>query len=345
MDGVDRTVKPKLSLLRLAEKLGSVTKACETLGYSRDSYYRFKSLYEKGGVDALRDITRRKPVLKNRVPVAVEHSVIDASFSHPSWGQQRIAETLAADGVKVSSSGVRSIWVRFGIETFEKRIVAILAKVQQDGFPLSVEQQAAVERARGLGKLKAGRFVELPGEVAYHDLTRMGDHPALGPLYLLSFVDAYSHHAFARVVTSLVNLDAAGWLEREVLPWYAEHGITIRTIRTDRRMPFIDAGSAGYKAWLSANRIDHAYRLTKARARQDAGLEFAAVAGRELFQPLFRKTDHLSVTDIDNALADWLETYNRQRPQVGPSCYGKTPEKTLLDAARFIPGRYRRLLA
>ncbi|MDA5193174.1 helix-turn-helix domain-containing protein [Govanella unica] len=341
MDAVNRSVKPKLSLLRLAEKLGSVTKACENLGYSRDSYYRFKSLYERGGVDALRDISRRKPVLKNRVPLDVERSVVDLTFTHPTWGQQRITEVLAESGVTVSSSGVRSIWVRSGLETFEKRVIAILARVQQDGFPLSPEQQASVERARALGKLKPGRFVELPGKVSYQDLSHMGEHPVLGPLHLLSFVDAYSHHAFATVASSVANLDASGFLERQVLPWYAAKAIHIESIRTDRRMPFIDAGRSGYKSWLRQNCIEHNYRLTRARAMPDAGLAFVALVGRELFQPLFRKDDQWSFADLELALADWLDSYNRERPQAGPSCYGKTPEKTLLDAMRFVPGRFR----
>ncbi len=53
MNSNERIIKHKVGLLSLAEELGNVSQACKVMGMSRDTFYRYKTAVEEGGVEAL----------------------------------------------------------------------------------------------------------------------------------------------------------------------------------------------------------------------------------------------------------------------------------------------------
>lgn len=260
-----KIIKNKLGVLELAKTLGNVSEACRVMGYSRDSFYRFKDLYESGGELALQEITRRKPCPKNRVDQEVENAVVKFAIDNPACGQVRVSNELKKQGILVSPGGVRSIWLRHNLETFRKRLKALEAKAAEESFILTEEQIKALEKAKEEKEAHGEIETEHPGYLISQDTYYVGTIKGVGRIYQQTVIDTYSRVAFAKLYDRKNALVAADTLNDQVIPWFERQDVPVLRVLTDRGTEYCGKiENHEYQLFLALEDIDHT--RTKAKS-------------------------------------------------------------------------------
>lgn len=333
MDGSNnKVIKHKIGLLGLAEELGNVSKACQIMGTSRDTFYRYKAAVEEGGFEALVDKDRRKPNIKNRVEENIEQAVVKYAIDFPAHGQQRASNELRKKGTFISASGIRSVWVRNNLANFKLRLKALEEQVAKQGMILTEAQVTALEKKKQDDEVSGEVETAHPGYLGSQDTFYVGTLKGVGRVYQQTFVDTYSKVAFAKLYTMKTAITAADVLNDLVLPFFEGEELPMLRILTDRGTEYCGrVENHDYELYLSINDIEHT--KTKARSPQTNGIceRFHKTVLQEFYQVAFRKKIYNDVESLQKDLDIWMKYYNNERTHQGKMCCGRTPMETLLD--------------
>jgi transposase InsO family protein len=330
---MSQSTKRKLSLLQLAEELGNVSKACKIMGYHRDTFYEVQKAFKVGGVAALVEERRGpKNPHPNRVPETVEQQILELCLKQPTYGSQRIANELRLQGVDVSPSGVRGVWLRHDLATRHKRLLRLEAEAREQTHILTDEQIRLLERHSPEFRM---RHVEAnaPGELLNQDTFYWGTLKGVGKIYVQVVVDAFCSLAFAKVYTSKMPITAADTLYDRVLPFYEALNVPVKAALTDNGREFCGRPEQHpYELLLALNDIEH--RTTKVRSPRTNG--FVERMNRTLLDEHFRikgrEKWYESVEQIQRDLDEFIRFYNLKRTHQGYRLKGRTPAQALREA-------------
>jgi transposase InsO family protein len=329
----EKLIKGKMSLLELAEYLKNVSQACRVMGVSRQHFYDIKRAYEEGGTEALREKSRRKPNVKNRVAPEIEQAVVTMAIEQPAFGQLRVSNELRKDGILISPAGIRSIWLRHDLETFKKRLKKLEEKAAAEGIVYTEAQLVALEKAKRERQNDPEEIeTHHPGYLVAQDTMYVGYLKGVGRIYEQTVIDTYSSVAFAKLYTSKVPVTAADALNDRVLPFFEAQGVTILRMLTDRGTEFCGRLDLHpYEIFLQLSEIEHT--KTKARHPQTNGIceRFHKTVQDEFYKVAFRRKIYRSLEELQTDLDEWVSDYNTERTHQGKRCQGRTPMQTFLD--------------
>lgn len=333
----EKLVKRKLTLIELAEFLKNVSQACKIHGVSRQHFYDIKKVYDEHGIEGLKEKTRRKPCIKNRVAPEVEQAVLKMAYEYPAYGQLRVANELRKSGILVSSGGVRSIWLRHELQTFKKRLLALEERAAKEGIVYTEAQLAALETAKQKRESDPDEIeTQHPGYLIAQDTFYVGYLKGVGRIYQQTVIDTYSSVGFAKLYTAKIPVTAADILNDQVMPFFEDHNIPILRVLTDRGTEYCGSPDKHpYQLYLQLNDIEHT--KTKVKSPQTNGIceRFHQTVLNEFYRVTFRKKLYSDLESLQKELDKFIHEYNIERTHQGKRCLGRTPVETFMEGKKI----------
>lgn len=318
----------RFQMLEFGEALGNISEACRKMDISRSQFYTYKKRYQEQGLEGLKDLP---PIHKSHPQTTapeVVAQIIEWAYKQPTWGCEKISIKLKQAGTRLSAVTVQDILNKHELGSRRQRLFAAEKRHLAGEIELDERVIAALERNNPVYR---ERHIESsrPGELLSVDTSKIGDLPDGTKITLHAVVDTYGSYAFGLLHSSKQPEASALLLHNDVLPFYAQHGLTIETILSDNGREFCGTPAHPYELFLALNDIAH--RRTPVQRPQANGFveRFIRTAKEEFFAITF---GHKTYTHLDDLQADfdgWLHEYNTERPHLGYRNMGRCPIETV----------------
>lgn len=326
----------KLNILDFAKTLGNISDACKKLGISRQHFYDVRKALEEEGLEGLLEKSRKMVRIKNRVAIEIEEQLLEYSLQYPTHGQVRAANELTKKGYLISPGGVRSVWLRHGLEIKSKRLKRLEDWAAENTGLLTESQVQAMENAKEEREAHGEVETHHPGYLVAQDTYYVGTIKGVGRIYQQTGIDTFSNVGFAKLYSEKTSLTAADFMNDKMLPFFDEQNIPILRVLTDRGTEYNGlAEEHAYELFLNISGIEHT--RTKVRHPQTNGSveRLNQIIEDEFYKVAFRKKLYQSVDEIQEDLDEFMLWYNQERTNQGKRCQGRTPYDTFSEGKQL----------
>jgi transposase InsO family protein len=316
----DALFRFRLSVFALATQLGNVRAACRIFGIHHSTYYRWKALVDRQGLEMLRPRERRAPQMPNAISVLVEQRVVAYALAFPGQGPNRISAELRREkwgGLKLSVNGVWRVLKRHGLNTRSARLGLVA------GYAAPPEPAPRPVPERHIS-------ADHPGELVQMDCFCIGRlSGSKGTVWQYTAIDVASSYLWAEIHATAKN-PSARWtseLARHVAYDLSARGWRLEAVSSDNGSEF---ASAQFSSTITRT-LHAAHRRIKAGRPQSNGCveRVQETILDECWKPAFARFLIPKQTGLRRELEDYVHLYNTDRAHTGYRNQGRTPEEVI----------------
>jgi transposase InsO family protein len=314
----------RLQLVDLAGRIGA-SAACRTFGVHRSTYYRWKRMVERHGLEILRPRERRAPRMPNQLSPLVEQRIVAFALGHPGLGPARIAAELGRErwgGLVVSHNGVWRCLRRHGLNTRLKRLSLVAGHAAPYEPPREPEPERHVE-------------AENPGELVGMDSFFVGRLSGTrGAVWQLTAIDVHSSFAWAELVScprGNPTGEQTSKLARRVASELRAAGWQLERVLSDNGGEY---RSQVFRETLEELGARHTF-IRAGRPQTNGAVEsLHKTMLEECWRPAFARYLQVRFTGLKRDLAQWLRYYDFDRVHTGRLTRGRIPAEIVYGARK-----------
>jgi len=312
-----RIISHKLSLLKLAQSINNISKACRERFVSRTTFYEYKARFETYGISGLEDKPKPVPKMPNETRKEIVEKVLEFSRRYPSYGASRIAFEL---GNIVCAATVHNILKRHGLSKKFDRLLAMVSIPEDINLSPLILRKLQMAKPSRIEANKAGELISV-------DTFYVGCLKGIGRLYQITAIDCYSSFGIAHLYTEKSAKSAADFILRTT-DMFSNLSIKIENVLTDNGKEFTSHWGSSkhiFETCLREKGINHRY--TKVRHPWTNGFveRFQYTLLTEFYHKALLERVYESLDNLQDDLDKYLYFYNFQRTHQGYRLKGKKP--------------------